>query len=331
VKQIKPLLFASLFLLPALAGAETFYSPRVCQGERTLVLSNKSNTDEAVWLQFIGDRGHDSDLWELKPRQTKTLPDHALPGDEFVLRTSSSAVTAHTECDGKVIPWLTKTSALRRWKVPVGTHLKFFVQNLNPREQTVMLRFRNSQGQVTESRQVNLEMYMTTSVFKAVASGTYVELEGDGRISVLVWSADNFLNERPVEPLNVDVEDGHYFMMARPDFSESFVVRIDDPALAQTARELIGKGSMKLLFADVEYTARSENRSLTDRESSPYSWRVGKVYGFNDFGSIFCDGSPEIVQENIFKWLMTKRICFWGFKLKKELTPEEVRRGRLSP
>jgi hypothetical protein len=331
VKQVKPLLFASLILLTASAAADTFYSPKACQGQRQLVLNNSTSEIQAVWLQFLGPNGHDSDVWELQPGQKKLLPEHALPRAEFSVRTSHPKVSVHTECDQKIIPWSNKTSPSRYWRVPAGAHLKFYVQNLNPHAQTIMLHFKNSQGELVGSTPVSMEMYMSTVVFKIFAAAEFVEIEGQGRFSTLLWTEGSFIPELKTSPVPVSITQSSYFLMARPDFTESFVVRVDDPAMATQARNLIKQGSMKLLFADIEYSPKSENRSLTDLESSPFSWRVKRVVGFNDFGPISCDGSPQMVEEEIFKWLATKRICFWGFKLKKELSIEEIQRGRLMP
>lgn len=331
MKQIKPLLFASLILLTARAAANTFYQPHACQGDRQLVMHNTSSDVQGVLLLFMGESGHDSKGWEVQPGEKKALPEQALPRSEFSLKVSDKAVKVHTECDNQVVPWVPRTSPTRYWFAPSGAHLKFFVQNLNPQSQTVMLRFKNTLGQIVGSQSVTLGKYMATTIFKVFAAAEFVEMEGQGRFSVLMWTEGSFVPETFKVPVKTRLPASSYFLMARPDLTESFVVKIEDPKMADTARDLIKAHSMKLLFADIEYAPKSENRSLSDLESSPFSWRVKRVVGFNDFGSITCDGSPQMVEDQIFKWLLMKRICFWGFKLKKELTIDEVQRGRLGP
>jgi hypothetical protein len=45
------------------------------------------------------------------------------------------------------------------------------------------------------------------------------------------------------------------------------------------------------------------------------------VSRFADFGHISCDGSPELVEERLMAWLKNPHICFWSYRLERELRP----------
>jgi hypothetical protein len=118
-----------------------------------------------------------------------------------------------------------------------------------------------------------------------------------------------------------------YFMLSTDDQRDSFIVKIDDPVMLAKARNILSKGIIQLMVAEIGYAPGSENRSLISPDPTPFSWHVNKVNNFNDFASIDCDGSPSNVEEKIFDWLASKKICFWNYHLVKELSSREVQYG----
>lgn len=320
------------------AEASTLYAPKICPTPAQIEFKNQSSEPEYAWVQFQGPNGFDELRWTLSPNETKYISEEVLPVHEYVIRTSSSKIRVSTKCQNHVLPWVEKTSPSRQWRVTPGSKLKFFIQNLNPRAQDIMLHFRDALGMSLGVHKLSLDFYLKTHNFKFTVPphAYFVDFESEGRVSVLLSSENTsvgkFLPEMSRAPAQVSVDtSSSYFLLANQEASQSFVVKISDPNLVKTARDLISQGSYKLLFADIEYGARSENRSLLSSESSPFSWKVGKVYGFNDFGHISCDASPQVVEEQIYDWLSKKRICFWGFHLKKELSADEVMSGKLKP
>ena len=131
--------------------------------------------------------------------------------------------------------------------------------------------------------------------------------------------------------MKVDIDPNSvYFLLSNDQKSDSFIIKIDDPVMLAKARNILSRGLYQLMIGSISYAPQSENRSLVNNETTPYSWRVDKVINFNDFADISCDASPQNVQEKIFDWLASKRICFWSYHLTKELSNREVQNGLLS-
>ncbi len=67
------------------------------------------------------------------------------------------------------------------------------------------------------------------------------------------------------------------------------------------------------------------------KDKSPYSWSVNRVDAFADFAHIDCDGSPDITEERLMQKLNEGgRICFWRYRVVRELKAEEVSSGKLT-
>ena len=87
----------------------------------------------------------------------------------------------------------------------------------------------------------------------------------------------------------------------------------------------------KIVVAGIELGNGGFNRALLAKDKVPYSWSVYRVDAFADFAHIDCDGSPELVEERIAQRLSEGgRICFWRYRVVRELKPSEINSGSLS-
>lgn len=312
----------------SLAQAETLYSPLDCQG--ALTLSNLSTEPQNFWLLFQNEGIADETPGELLPGQTRTFQPDELPTLGFAIKSASSDILAFSECHGQRLPWSSQVSSHRSWALKDQSPLTLWIQNLNPEPQTLMLRFYNKNKALLHTQVHPLGAYFSKVKLEVKlefsAMGTEMEVTTLGRVSVMAQQRQRLLSEK-ILPVKVKTSaQRRYFLLANPDQSGSFIVGMEDPALIQQARDLIKTQSSKLMIAQISYGPQSENRSLMG-DTTPYSWRVHKVTGFSDFAHISCDGSPQVVEEQIPQWLQQRQICFWNFHLKKELTPAEVKYG----
>ncbi len=325
-------MMAFFFVNPALGQA--LHAPKVCENGQ-LVIENLSPEPQNLWFQYYGEKSFEEVHWQLEKFETKTLTPEDLPSFDFSIKTLSPKVVATTRCGSDLIPWTPRVSPSRLWPLKRGLAYKGYIQNLNPQPQTVMLRFLSSKNKVLSTQSIQLPSHLKTTDFKFWATGAKVELVAEGRISAVIQEneagAMKALKELPSTPVQVPVDPAAvYFLLSNDQRSDSFIVKLEDPVLIAKARNNISHGLYQLMVGTISYAPKSENRSLVNPDSTPFSWRVDKVSNFNDFADISCDASPQNVQEKIFDWLANKRICFWSYHLVKELSLREVQFGQLS-
>ena len=99
--------------------------------------------------------------------------------------------------------------------------------------------------------------------------------------------------------------------------------------MAVRARELIKfPQKEKMVFAKIQKQHSGFNRNWTKPEKSFWSWSTSEVTNFADLGSTACNGTPQEVEDRFEHWIVDPgQICFWNYRVKKELTPAEVAAG----
>jgi hypothetical protein len=111
-----------------------------------------------------------------------------------------------------------------------------------------------------------------------------------------------------------------YFLVAAGGSSDSFVVKLDDPALIQSARDQIKNPKQaRTLIANIQFGSSGFNQDLVSSYKSAWSWSVSKVISFGD-SDRSCDGTPTFVENYLESWIAAKKpICFSNYKIMKEL------------
>jgi hypothetical protein len=126
-----------------------------------------------------------------------------------------------------------------------------------------------------------------------------------------------------------------YFLVSAKGQSPngSFVIALDDEEKFRTAREQINNPQLeKIVVARIALGNSQHNRAFNSRDKSPYSWNVTDVDAFADFAHIDCDGSPDLIEERLQQRLSEGgRICFWRYRVVRELSLPEVSTGILKP
>ena len=322
------------FLTALPTWGQALHAPKVCE-KGQLVLQNLTAEPQNLWFQYYGEKGFEEAHWFLEKFEVKTLSSQDLPAFEFSLKTLNPKVIAITRCGADLVPWTARVSPLRSWALQTGFSYKAYIQNLDPKTQSVMLRFFAADNSLLKTETISLGAHLKTTDFKFWGLGTRFEIEAQGRISVILQKNENgsmnYLKELPTKPVQVMVDPASvYFLLSNDQKSDSFIIKLEDPVLIAKARNNISRGLYQLMIGTISYAPQSENRSLVSPENTPFSWRVDKVSNFNDFADISCDASPQNVQEKIFDWLANRRICFWSYHLTKELSAHEVQFGQLS-
>ncbi len=333
--------------LPAKAS-DVVYAPAFCAPEHlTLVVTNKTSEPQRVWTQVrfedeIQEMHHD-----IEPKSKVSLR-----GSEFLAtkmgfslkswNKNTLQITASCE-NSPSIPLSDLTSSqVSHWLPSSVKTVKIHLLNLFLKSNKVKLKAFSRASVLIEEKELTLEKYYDTSSLKWTLPSEIarIEIEGQERLnSVLFYDQQGEEKISPalaLKPVSLPADAKKtYFLVStkesRPD--EAFVIALEDTQMIATAREQIRNPQLeKIVVAGIELGHGGFNRAFLARDKSPYSWSVNRVDAFADFAHIDCDGSPDLTEERLLQKMNEGgRICFWRYRVVKELTFQEVSSGKLKP
>lgn len=318
------------------ATAETFYVPGACDPSKAfLEVQNKGTSEAALWIQLPTfpvqeiryDLGGKSSL--------------VIRGSEFLdraqgfgIKTYSNSLSLKWSCEKRSYALSSWTSPESDYLIQPGTG-DLQLLNLAPVPQNVKLEILNGANEILATHEIAFQKsYETQRVqFQFPTDSTTLRISGSGRLHTVLLDEQSQRQKTLVRaPAHLETPaDQVYFLIstkeARPD--ESYVIGMQDPKMIATARQQILDPQLeKIIVAGISLGNQNVNRSFTGRDRSPYSWSVSRVDAFSDFALIDCDGSPDIVEENLMERIQQGgNICFWHYRVIRELSREEVMRG----
>lgn len=314
--------------------AEVFRWPKLC-AEQTLTIENKSAKEQAFWLQEW-DRMIINETDYAIPASSKieislsndpsnTLQDYSL----LMLDGKSSDFVFNTYCSPKnSIPVDSFEGGVVYYKISSHSTSEIQLKNLFPGRNTFFVEEVNLLKR-TAPLEIDVESReLFTFAFKPSSPSTWVKIWATERFHSAIYTSSNVL-----KPSYIDIQrsiassDEKYFLMG-PQYGQGdqFVVKIKDPAMVQTAREQITNPRLqKIVFAKIALGHQGFNRNFIKKEKSFWSWSVTEVTNISDFGSTACNGFPQLVEDQAESWVNGPgKICFWSYRIKKELTLEDV-------
>ena len=330
----------------ALAG-ETFHSPSLCEPEKQiLTLTNLTRSNQRAWTQVrLADGVIDEIQWDLKAQEKLQIKSSEFLSEMkyFSLKSlNSKAFRFSFSCeDGPSWTAGSLTSPQVTHYAPDGSRsFKIYLENLFLKKQKITLRAYSKTQNLIAEKEITLEKsYDTTSLkWSFTEDVSRIDISGTDRLHSDVFFVQNNQEiQSPglaMSPTRLPASEAKtYFLVSTKSVSadEAFVIAIDDPAKIATAREQISNPSLeKIIVAGIELGDGGYNRAFLSRDKSPYSWSVNRVDAFADFAHIDCDGSPDLTEERLEQKLSEGgRICFWRYRVVRELSLEEVRSGIL--
>lgn len=111
---------------------------------------------------------------------------------------------------------------------------------------------------------------------------------------------------------------------------DTFTVLISDQKLIDKARlQLMQPQLEKMVFAKIQKGHNYQNRNLASVTKSFWNWSVTEVTNIADIGSTACNGLPQTVDDRIDSWSTDPgRICFWTYRIKREVPAAEIATGQ---
>ncbi|MEK2688614.1 BP74-related protein [Bdellovibrio sp. GT3] len=346
--QIKPLslIIGALLFNHAALAAETFYVPGFCPREDIKILvQNKSQEPEKWWTQVHMNGGVKERYQEIEAHSEMKIAGSAFLSDDrgFSLKAATAGALKFTAiCEEQKILLSSVTSPQVTHYLPAGqTSVKMSLLNLYLKSIDVTLKSYDLAGVQLEEKSLRISTHYDTANLKWSfnRSVARIEIASSGRLHSEVFYGDDLKQSPPLAltPIPLEVDAGKkYFMISTKSPSEngSYVIGLDDSETIATAREQIQNPDLeKIVVARIALSpGLSVNRNFQARDKSPYSWNVTHVDSFGDFAHLDCDGNPDLVEERLQQRLSEGgRICFWRYRVVRELTPLEVSSGLLNP
>ncbi len=263
------------------------------------------------------------------------------PSTAFEVVRSSKKVKVEIFCQGLHTAPSGTLSPRQYIDLPKRTmHVALVLLNLHHTQQTFQIFGIEGSGQrtlLTKTHLTNRYEESRTTINTHQPYFVRVEIIGEGRFTASAIMGDDELGRRSDQAQRVLMAKGvavestpelatSYFLVSHYTGDQNYVLPIKDPVLADQARQLLRTGYQKIVSAAIRPSSSWTNRDFVG-DSAPWSWEVSELYGFNDFGSVTCDGSPLMLESLILIW--NKPICFWSYHLSRELSAAEVRSGHL--
>ena len=340
-----------IFLLSVLSNTavagEAFHSPSLCEPEKQiLTLQNLTRSSQRAWTQVrLADGVVDEIQFDVKAQEKLQIKSSEFLSEMkyFSLKPMNSKAFRFTlSCeDGPTWVAGSLTSPHVTHYAPEGSRsFKIYLSNLFLKSQKITLRAYSKTQTLIAEKEITTENSYDTQSFKwnLAEDVSRIDIAGTERLHSDVFFIQN--NREVQSPGLVTTptrlparDDKTYFLVSTKSASadEAFVIALDEPAKIATAREQIQNPSLeKIIVAGIELGDGGHNRAFLSRDKSPYSWSVNRVDAFADFAHIDCDGSPDLTEERLEQKLSEGgRICFWRYRVVRELTLEEVRSGKL--
>lgn len=228
-------------------------------------------------------------------------------------------------------PFVIASGPSSRWMGRIRPNSTALLLNHSPYPQKVSVTVNQASQTLTipgfgKSR-VDLSSYPPASM---------LEVEGDSRISGIILAGRETKSMSPADlprRLSPLAAPSRYFLVSNSFGTQSFVVEISNPELIEAATAQVQYPWLflpRILIAKVQPGHSEMNRDFFDRRKTPWSWHVSRVIAFVELASQDCDGSPEMLEEILKPWIdADNNICFWNYKIKKEVSLSELRTGQL--
>ena len=317
------------------AAAEVFHWPQLCdRGE--LSIKNKSAHSASIWLQKFNKNLNRETEYEIPAGQNEVLNLESLIKDErySLLSIDNSHIFEITyKCGERIFSATSTEGGDITFKKTNSTENQIWIQNLYTDNNEFTIDYYDQSKNRLSRQTMTLTAlqsllytlpttHLSWSTFKITSTQKYS-----------VFNLNEKGNEKPltVAPQKVPQDNtASYFLVApRSESSDSFVVKISDEKIAATARDLIKNPQKeKMLFARIQKNHFGFNRNWSRPEKTFWSWSAAEVTNFADLGSTACNGAPQEVEDRMDFWIVDPgQICFWNYRVKKELTPIEVATG----
>ena len=346
--QIRLSLLTAVLLLTGatIEASETYRWPEFCDQATLTVTNNKSQTIQ-LWLQERSPYLQSETEIKLLAFASQSIVLKNQNQSYSLLNTAENQivlnrdfkiwVTCHDESAVKSLPVQTSEGGLHFFKITKTTSkvMSLFLKNLHiDKNQFLVIELDRFQKVLNQHSVTLANLETHKKSIRLQSSTAWVKVSADYKFLTYSLQSHQVRFADLIRPQVVPVNtDGSYFLVGRKnDKTESFVVKMSDSALLEKARDQIrNPQNEKIIFGTVVLGHSNFNRDFYKKDKSFWSWSVGTVTNISDLAATWCNGSPQLVEDVLVDWLNNPgKICFWNYRILKELSPKEVSTGQLS-
>ncbi len=318
--------------------AEVLHWAQNCKkGE--LIISNNSPQTQRFWLQkFSPTLIAESEVAVDSGKSVKVKLAHQKSSDRFSLlhfNPSSSIQNMHFaySCGSKNYFLSALSGGMQTYRKLNPTQEIFHLQNLTTANNQVVIENLDRTLQVTSKTTLMLRSGEAKNITRKIDASTFfIRISSGASLAQFQLTSTGAQGPLILQPQVTVVDNqAHYFEVgSRDGLDDSFIIKIQDPAMIAKAQEQISNPQLeKIIFAKIQKGSAGFNRNLKTRTKNLWNWSTTEVTSFSDLGSTTCNGVPQFVEDRIDSWQKDPgRICFWGYRIKRELTAEEVSTGQ---
>lgn len=314
--------------------AEVLHWPQVCaQGE--LHIKNLSPEPANLWLQkFEKVLLRETEIELEAKSEIKLKLDRIENTERYSLLNLNTpqSIEATFVCLANRYKTNSLEGGIQTFKKSNQPTDKFWLENLYAGENEFEFEYLDSKHKVLSNIKIKLQNSekRTLSASEAPTNWSYARLQSTHKSAMYQLSPTGIYEPYKIAPQKKNVEKSFYFLVgSRHSNSDNFIVKISNANMAEQARDLINHPEKeKMLFARVQKDHQGFNRNWSKPEKSMWSWSTTEVTGFGELGSISCNGTPQQLEDRVDFWVQDLgQICFWNYRVKKELTPQQVADG----
>ena len=315
-------------------SADVFRWPKLCVNQ-TVSVENKSDKDQTVWLQewekYITD-----EVDHLVPAKSKIYlqlshdPSVATQDYSLLALDNPKSLVVETNCNLRdIVTADTLEGGVVYYKINPRTVNEVQLKNLFPGRNTFYIEDLSAVKRSAPPLEIDVEgRELFTFTLKPEPTSTWVKITAKERFRTAIHTSSQVLAPSFVTPQRsiASAEDTYFLVGPSDNNGDQFVVKIKEPAMVQKARDQITNPKLqKIVFAKIQLGHQGYNRNMTKKDKSFWSWSVTEVTNIADFGSTACNGFPQMLEDQAEQWVKgLGKICFWSYRIKKELTLDEV-------
>lgn len=334
IKKTALSLSLGLFLLTIEAHSEILRWPQLCLSG-TLSIRNTSNQNLRAWIQKFSDGRRFETEISVRAFSNADFPIVAANADErFSLMHFAPVqkISAAFNCDKSILSAKTQSleGGVMNYAKSDLAENKIWLQNLYSEENNVTIEYVDAFGKSVSIENVTLKS-LEQKNFKTTLPETFwhsLKISAEQRWTSFGLVSTGVRAPQGVKPqtTRVDPTAAYFEVAPREGQGDTFIARIYDPALIARARELVRHPEYeKIVFAKVVKGHQGYNRNFSKPEKGFWSWSITEVTNFDDIASTACNGIPQLVEDDVDFWVRNPgRICFWNYRIKKELSVQEI-------
>ncbi len=335
MKPLQTLILISLFTFSLASKGEVLRFPQACTSG-ILEISNLKNLNLRVWLQKFSPLLISENELTLKPLSTMRFNLTVISSEDrfsILNLNATDSIKVSLTCNKKIYPAHSFEGGYLTFAKSDLPQNKIWLQNLFIGQNSFSIELLDAKMNLQSKFRVTLKSNQSTN-FNPPTRGvnwTHFRISAKERFTAYNLTSNGSASPVFVSPQEskVDRKAAYFLVEQRTGETDSYIVRIIAPLMIARARQQVADPSLEqILFAKIEKGSQGFNRNWSKFDKSFWSWSVSEVTNFADLGSTSCNGFPQAVEDRVDQWVTQPgQTCFWSYRIRKELKPEEVAAG----